>query len=145
MLVTIQNLRFYPYNHSHLCQFCKVHSETIHHLFWKCPKVQTFWIELQHIFNRRCAHAHNFKFEEKFVLFGLNNTIITDKTCDFITLMAKFYIYRSKVQDIQPNINMFTKELYSRYCIDKLLRNNSVEFRNFWGPYLKIFRSLLVT
>ena len=142
ILTTNRSVSKYDNNQSHLCQFCHAHSETIQHLFWECSKVKNFWKELEHTFNRRCTHAHNFKFEKNFVLFGLNGNIVTDKTCDFITLMAKFYIYRSKVQDRQPLFQIFIKELFDRYCVEKYMRKNSVDFRNFWGPYMNIFRSL---
>ena len=51
-------------------------------------------------------HSYNFKFTRNLVLYGHCEVIRTDKICDFIILMAKFYIYRCKVQSINLNINI---------------------------------------
>ena len=126
-----------------LCQFCKSHSETIHHLLWQCNKVQIFWKELSNIINNRCTHAHNFKIDEKLALFGHSEQIKTDQTCQLIILLAKFYIYRSKVQDTILNIRCFIQELHNRYCIEKEISKNSIPFRYNWIPYMNIFRSIM--
>ena len=67
--------------------------------------IPSFWNDLSILINRRCSHAYKFRFTEKYVLFGLCESIKTDKICDFITLMAKFYIYRCKVQHNDLNVN----------------------------------------
>ena len=87
-------------------------------------------------------HAYKFRFTEKYILFGMSENIKTDKICDFITLMAKFYIYKSKVQHTELNVNCFIINLYYRYEIEKYTNKNSVFFRNNWGPYLKLFKAL---
>ena len=58
-------------------------------------------------------------------------------------LMAKFYIYRSKVQDTVLNSKLFLKELYNRYCIEKEIHKNSMTFKTSWLPYMDIFRGLI--
>ena len=75
-------------------------------------------------------------------MFGLCENLKTDKICDFITLMAKFYIYRCKVQHNDLNVNFFISNLYYRYTVEKHNSKNSVSLRNNWGPYLKLFKSL---
>ena len=142
ILSTNRSVSKFNNEQNHLCQFCSLHSETIHHLLWKCHKVQKFWQKLCFLINKRCSNAHRFKFEEKYILFGLGEKIYTDKICDFITLNAKFYIYKCKVQHIDLNIDTFMTNIYYRYQIEKLNNHNSVTFRNSWGPYLNLFKSL---
>lgn len=125
------------------CTFCGAHSETILHLLWQCKNVQKFWKELANLLNTRCTHTHNFSFNQNLVLFGQANLINTDKICNIIILFAKFFIYKSKVQHLQLNIRFFIKELYTTYCTQKHIQRNSTEFQNAWGPYLKMFQSLL--
>ena len=119
ILTTNRSVSKFNKEQSHLCQFCQSHSETIHHLIWKCHKVKLFWDELTIIINKRVKHAHRFKFDENVVIFGYSDQIKTDQVCDLIILLAKFYIYRSKVQGIVLNTNIFIKEIYQRYCIEK--------------------------
>ena len=126
-----------------LCEFCNLQNETIHHLFWQCEKVKLFWQELQHIINRRCKHSHNFKIDEKLVFLGKSETVKTDKICELILLLAKFYIYRCKVQSNKLSLPLFTKELYTRYSIEKTIHKNSIRFRNNWGPFVNIFKGLM--
>ena len=142
ILTTNRSVAKFNKDQNHLCQFCNVHSETIHHLFWGCDKVKSFWKDIASIFNRRCTHAHNFSFDETLVIFGQSTDIQTDAICDLIILMAKFYIYRSKVQNTILNCKHFIDEVYRRFCIEKIINKNSVEFRNSWGPYLNIFKAL---
>ena len=110
ILTTNRSVSKFNHLQCHLCQFCNLHSETIHHLFWQCRKVNSFWNDLSILINRRCSHAYKFRFTEKYVMFGLCENIKTDKICDFITLMAKFYIYRCKVQHNDLNVNFFYKQ-----------------------------------
>ena len=125
------------------CSFCGAHSETITHLFWKCKFVQRFWTDISVIINKRCVHAHNFKFTENLVIFGHCNVIYTDKICNLIILIAKFFIYRCKVQKVPQNTKLIIKELYRRYEIEKRINENSNVFRNNWAPYLTLFKGAL--
>ena len=126
------------------CSFCGAHSETIIHLFWTCKFVQRFWNDISFLINKKCAHAHNFKFTENLVLFGNCNIIYTDKICNLIILIAKFFIYRCKVQNKPLNIQIFTKELFRRYQIEKIINENSNIFKNNWTPYLTLFKGVLI-
>ena len=72
------------------CTFCGAYSETIIHLFWKCKFVQLFWNDISYMINKKCVHAHNFKFTENLVIFGNCSVISTDKICYLIILIAKF-------------------------------------------------------
>ena len=143
ILTTNRSVAKFKPNQNPLCQFCKSHSETIHHLLWACTKVKTFWNEISFMINSRCTHTHNFRIDENLAIFGQSFQIKTDNICEFIILLAKFYIYRSKVQDTVLNSKLFIQELYNRYCIEREIHENSVTFRNSWLPYMDIFRGLL--
>ena len=68
----------------------------------------------------------------------------TDKICDLIILIAKFYIYRCKVQNKSLNINIFIKELYRRYQIEKSISKDSNLFKNNWTQYETLFKGILI-
>ena len=143
VLTTNRSVAKFKREQCHLCEFCKTHSETIHHLLWKCNKVNSFWTDLAQIINIRCKHSHKFKLDEQLVLFGKSKNISTDSICDLIILMAKFYIYRCKVQGNVLNCRVFINEIFNRYCVEKLVFKDSVRFRNNWQPYMNIFRGLV--
>ena len=128
-----------------MCTFCNEHSETIQHLFWSCQIVKTFWDRLGEAISNKCQHANRMVFKEKLVLFGLDEFMYTDSVCDLIILMAKLYIYKCKVQNITLNLQNFLKELYFRFCLEKIIIKDQMTFNNKWGPYDKLFKSLLWT
>ena len=126
-----------------MCQFCKESTETIQHLLWQCNIVRTFWENLISLINQRCKHAHNLEMDENLAILGQSTHIYTDKVFDLIVLMAKYYIYRAKVQDKPLLLKSFIRELYNRYCAEKVMRKNSIKFKTDWNPYTELFKSLL--
>ena len=72
-----------------LCTFCGGETETICHLFWECPLIVPFWLELQRNLVRECSHCVNFHFTEMLVIFGVDENISTDKVLNLIVLLAK--------------------------------------------------------
>ena len=145
ILTTNRSVSKYKPNQTDSCEFCKQASETIQHLLWHCEVVKAFWKDLENLLNLRCTNVHNLSFNEHLIIFGHSETIMTDEIFEFIILLAKFFIYRCKVQKNNPNINKFKYELYHRYCIEKTIRNDSPMFKNSWAPYMNIFRSLMST
>ena len=142
ILTTNRIVSKFTFNQSDLCTFCHNHSETIQHLFWGCDTVQEFWESLTRLINRRCKHSHDFRVDEKLVLFGQSEYLYTDEVCNLIILLSKMYIYKSKVKGSPLSINCFVKELFSRYNTEKIVYKGSQDFLNKWSPYLDLFRSL---
>ena len=143
ILTTNRSVSKYNDDQSHLCTFCNSHSETIQHLFWSCQRVNHFWKDLSTLINQRCGHVHNFCFSEMLVLFGQSDFIYTDEVCNLMILMAKFFIYRCKVQNSTLTLKSFISEFHNRYKIEKRMAKEPVDFINKWNPYLNLFKSLL--
>jgi len=144
ILTTNYSVSKFDPNQTPLCTFCKIELETIEHLIWDCEKVQTFWVNLQESINTSCPHARNFKFNKQYVLFGLSDALKTDKICDLITLIAKYFIYKSKVQGDTPNIISYNRHLQTRYYIEKeiyTIKKKDTTFRNLWNPYLDLVKT----
>jgi len=142
-LTTNRSVSKFKTNQSSYCTFCGAHSETILHLFWDCTCVQRFWNGIAAILNRKCNHSHNFKLTKHLVIFGKCEIIRTDNICDLIILLSKYYIYRCKVQSQTLNINLFIRDLYRRYNIEKIVNKNSITFKNNWAPYLPLFKGII--
>ena len=143
ILTTNRSVAKYDESQDHRCTFCNKYSETIQHLFWGCEKVSSFWDSLSTLINRRCQHVHNFHIDRDLVLFGQSQIVYTDNICNLMIMMAKFFIYRSKVNKSLPTLNAFIPEFYQRYSIEKIISKNSQKFKNDWIPYLCIFRGLM--
>ena len=143
ILTTNKSVSNFKREQTPLCTFCNKHDETILHLFWECQKVKVFLKSLENVINNRCMHSFNFRFTKSLMIFGYCFDITTDSICDLVILIAKYFIYRCKVQKLNLNIQLFKRELYNRYLVEKIVNKNSVIFRNKWGPYLNIFKSIL--
>ena len=53
------------------------------------------------------------------ILFGVDPNVQTDSRFDLIILMAKFHIFKSKLQKGKPNVKFFIHSLKQRAVIDK--------------------------
>ena len=130
---------------SPLCTFCNGEQETIIHLFWDCPFVQSFWVDILHWFMDKCAHCRNFSFSESLVLFGLKENVKTDKTMDLLILLGKYHIYKCKINKTIPNVNLFQKYVKQRFYIEKYMSTISGMFDKFtanWCSYRNLIDSI---
>jgi len=72
-----------------------VENQTIEHLFYRCQRVMQFWNALTVLIQDKCQHAHNLRIDEKLVIFGMSQGIMTDQGLDKIIMWSKFHIYKS--------------------------------------------------
>jgi len=126
---------------SPLCNFCEKDEQSIVHLFFDCDLVSKFWNDLLVLLKEKCNHCHDIYFDQELILFGLKLNVHTDAVLDLIILMAKFYIYKCKLQDTQPILNTFTLLLQNRYNIERYIaavNDKTSQFDTTWAPYLPI-------
>ena len=143
ILTTNRSVSKYKDTQSHLCTFCNDHSETIQHLFWDCKKTSSFWNDLLNLVNSRCKHVHNFNLNKNLVIFGRSDMVFTDDICNLMILLAKYFIYRCKVNNSPLLIKLFVSEFYKTYCIENTISEYNRNQMNRWIPYLDLFKGLL--
>ena len=83
--------------HAHLVNKGETAS-IIHHIFWRCASVETFWQNRQQA-NHECdaeagIHFHSGALNESVVLFGHDEHFQSDATFDLILLLGKLFIYK---------------------------------------------------
>ena len=118
-------------------------SETIYHLIWDCTIVKEFWRKLIFLLRTRCKQMDTLTLDRRHIILGQNENIYTDPVFNLFVLLAKRYIYRSKVQGTHLEIKHFLRELFERYKAEKLISRSSIQFRDQWEPYNDLFKSLL--
>ena len=143
-LTTNRSVSKFKPNQTDKCEFCQNDSETIQHLMWHCEITQYFWKKLEFFLKAQCEHLQNLYFNEELILFGTSEKMKIDQICSLIILTAKFFIYRCKVQKINPIIKLFKQELNKRYEMEKFNHSDSARFKDSWRPYINLFRSLTV-
>ena len=83
--------------------------------FWECPAVQSFWSDVSALIGRDIQVELNMPL----ILFGFDQNVQTDKGLDLIILIAKFRIFKSKLQKGKANVNMFIHSLKQRAITEK--------------------------
>lgn len=149
ILTTNKSVAKYDLDKSEKCSFCEKYPESIEHLFWKCKHIRKLWSKLEHFLTEKCPHIINLKFDQALVLINFIHVpeLQTDSVLDLIILVVKQFIYRCKFNKTKPTINFLKFELYRRYEIEKEMalsagKMNVFKFR--WGPYLNLFKSLII-
>ena len=87
--------------------------ETLLHLFWECPAVQSFWSDVM------ISRDIQVELNMPLILFCLDQNVQTDRRFDLIILMAEFHIFKSKLQKGGPNFNIFIHSLKQRAVTEK--------------------------
>uniref|UniRef100_A0A3P9L5I7 Reverse transcriptase domain-containing protein n=1 Tax=Oryzias latipes TaxID=8090 RepID=A0A3P9L5I7_ORYLA len=95
------------------CSFCKLDTETIIHLFWKCPPTVIFWKDFTSFV--RCKVYEKFDLVYKDVLFGfysVNNSLRREYyLINLLIILAKFHIHKCKFSEKKPLFKLFMIEL----------------------------------
>ena len=124
-----------------LCSFCNNEDETIVHLFWECTYSQIFWTDVLKWITDNCQHCNNLTLSKELVIFGVKQNIVTDKVFDLIMLLAKFHIYKCKLQTAIPNKTAFVQQVKYRYIVESYshaLSGSRQKFAVDWLPYINL-------
>lgn len=105
-------------NVSDKCTFCQTSAETTLHLFWECPMVKKLW----KAFTKWCVHFYsvNIQFTAEMVLL-CNYIGRKARLINFLILIIKFYIYKTKVQGGILNFQTMVKDISKYQGIEKCL------------------------
>ena len=103
---------------SSLCDFCNMHEETILHLFWECQISRDFWNRVEMLLNNK---GFNITVNYEKISLGMFSLKNENNIVNYILILAKYFIFRSKYEKIIPNIDKFIKYLYKRQAIEKII------------------------
>lgn len=123
---------------SALCTFCGNAEETLTHLFWECPHVRNFWNVLQNWLRQNCENCATLVLSQVFTMFGVENNFRSDKVIDLIMLLARFYIYKCKLEKKMPDMDAFIPIVKRRYNIERYCYSINGQLHKFimeWFPY----------
>ena len=86
-IVTNMHLKLYGIRMDDKCSNCEAQKETLQHLFFDCPTVQTIWKTIEEIIKTEITYRN-------VVFCTVKNNPKAVENC--IILITKFYIYRSR-------------------------------------------------
>ena len=91
---------------TNLCTFCKIHDETIEHLFFDCPVTQSF---LKSLSKQLKQYYKNLIFDKKEYFFGFQSGGLLINLISFN--IAKNYIFKYKLNEQKLNIVEFKHKI----------------------------------
>ena len=101
---------------TNLCDFCHNSIENIDHLFWECTKIQTILSMLHTWLN---SIGIMFNLSKEILFFGELKINLHSNMINFILILMKYYIFKTKYQKYTPSFEIFRKMLYSRIQIEE--------------------------
>ena len=125
------------------CTFCQNEIETLNHLFCECQYVKRFWKDLIEEINTLCPQSSELALTNDSIIFTSTKTF--DPVLKLIIILSKYYIFRCKVNQCTPKIQLFKSFLYQRYLIEKC-NYVKVEVTNYdiislWDKYKLLFQN----
>ena len=82
------------------CTLCNSETETVCHLFWECSETQDLWTRIVEWYNSKINDT--VIIDKRIAILGSD-----DKLLHTITVLAKEYIFRSKLADQELSFNAF--------------------------------------
>ena len=127
------------------CTFCDSNSETLIHLFYNCPIVQNFLLQVIEWIKSECTHIRTLQLSMKDIIVGIQEKQRTDKTLDFIIIQAKYFIYKNKYNNQLPNLQHFKRYLLTCYNTEKYAAYSNCTwniFNKIWMPYQNLINHI---
>lgn len=123
------------------CSFCDVPTtDTLQHFFFSCHKTSTFWNSVCHWLSTQANFQVNI--DEREFLFGVHRSIPQSRMTNFLTLLAKHFIFRQKLfHKANLDLTHFLRELKQKLGIEKFICMQENKPRKF-SPWKQIYNAL---
>ena len=119
-------------SNTNLCDFCSSSVENIDHIFWECTIIQNILSELHMWLN---SNGIIFNLSKEILFFGELNVNPYKDIINFILILIKYYILKTKYQKYTPSFHIFKKILCSRIQIEEqiaLSKDNLEKHKKKW-------------
>ena len=125
ILVSKKELHLFGVSNNSNCTYCG-QPDSISHTFVGCHHSKTFFQNVLQHFN--VENATSFTLSDKELLFGKSFNTIDQlqrspllKKLNYCMLLAKYYLYNQKLNQIEPEVNEFKNRLNFQYRVEKLV------------------------
>ena len=125
ILVSKKELHLFGVSNNSNCTYCG-QPDSISHTFIECHHSKKFFQNVLQHFNEE--NATSFTQSDEELLFGKSLTTIGHlqrspllKKLNYCMLLAKYYLYNQKLNQIEPELNDFNNRLNLKYRVEKLV------------------------
>ena len=140
IVYTNEKLFAFKITDSPLCTFCKKEVESTEHLFFSCKVIDVFWKEVLSWMSVHGIDINEITLLD--VLFGNFDPREDGMVLNHIILLAKFFIYRCKLDKINPSLAVFKAKLKAIYKLETFIaRKNDALLKHFsqWSSFISAF------
>ena len=119
-----------------LCTFCKRETESLEHLFFYCYVTKFFW-EAFCSWLIECSIA--LQPLTHYIVFGIFNVEKDFDILNHVVLAAKLYIYKCKLNNVNPSLQAYKAKIRGVYQIEKRIatsRNKLTKHFRKWDKLL---------
>ena len=85
------------------CSLCGVEPETVHHLFYECPKTSHFWKGFENYWFLLSGNQVELKLQD--VMIG--KTEVASDLLNYFVILGKLHMWNSRKNSIQPRLGLF--------------------------------------
>ena len=137
ILFTNEKLFKFKMTESPLCNFCKKEVESLEHLLFDCENTEVFWQALFSWLRKRniCVETASLIT----ILFGEFRESEDSIILNHLILIAKFFIYKCKLSNSKPSLNVFLAKIKIVYDMERQIaaKNNKLtKHYNKWEKLL---------
>ena len=125
---------------SPLCAFCQTEVESPEHLFFHCNVTKSFWQLLCSWMSEQKVISTPLTLEN--VIFGVFNIVEDFHILNHIILLAKYYIYKCKLNIIHPSLKVFLAKVKATCQTEQKIAasgNKLVKHYKKWNKFLPCF------
>ena len=122
------------------CYFCNQTTESLEHLLWFCPQVQTFWDKFRCLFNPRTFP--NNSMTAKSVLLGYRGN--EDRIINHMFNLAKYYIFMTKCRETKLDFEQFKRTVVYTYKLEsKIAHDNASKNMDFYSKWYPLYAIIM--
>lgn len=122
---------------SSLCSYCNLEPESLLHLLYSCVKITQFWTELQQWLRRNANY--NLNIEKKNIIFPAASQILIN----YIIIVAKYYIYKSKFYLKKVSIKGFENFLKQKFQNEMYISKITRTYDKFLGKWSLLYNFMI--
>ena len=115
---------------SETCQLCQALPQTLPHMLFQCTVMNTFWHAFQNWWFEKTQQF--FDLNECNVIYGWQNNLQTKDTLNYVSLVAKYFIFCLIQDNASVNFDSFPAFLKTRIDTLKQIALRNKQLDNFY-------------
>jgi len=127
---------------SSLCDFCHSNPDSLQHMFWECQYIQIFWTAFTSQILEPLNITKNVNFQNIVWCNILEDSETNSWIVNYLILLAKYFIFRSKCLIQIPVIAVFHTYVKDRMMVEDVIAtmNNKLnKYKAKWQVYKNTF------